>query len=390
MRRPSHDSFVYTIVMETWPLVAVFGCNRVTFETKRQRPDTRKINSKVQGKGRLPLKKLLSNLTEELAPDEYHPRSSSILERLLRSSPKKKLISSSNFQKESTLPSTDSSEFYTCKICLETFSKKKAYIQHRLLHQPKRYSCNVCGYTSFSPYSFHVHTTTHEVKRTFPCNLCSYRAKTEHYLKYHVITNHTKEYPYKCDSCDKGYISRSALRMHQKSSHENHYFVCEFCKNMYKNKRHYKQHLSIHSCDSAKKTYTCELCSKVFYDEGFLRQHVRKHVYIREPQVCDVCGKVFKNIEIHRLTHNEEKRHVCEVCGKSFHASHNLQSHMRVHTKEKPYRCDICGKTYGEASNLAVHRRVHTGEKPYKCEICTRGFISGSGLKVHVCQGFPG
>ncbi|GFY73182.1 sal-like protein 1 [Trichonephila inaurata madagascariensis] len=46
--------------------------------------------------------------------------------------------------------------------------------------------------------------------------------------------------------------------------------------------------------------------------------------------------------------------------------------------------CHICQKPFSSASALQIHNRTHSGEKPFKCVVCGRAFTTKGNLKVHM------
>ncbi|CAK1547010.1 unnamed protein product [Leptosia nina] len=160
--------------------------------------------------------------------------------------------------------------------------------------------------------------------------------------------------------------------------------VCEACGKTYKNLR---EHMKVHLPPGKQKTYKCKYCDKVFAQcTGRYRHTKIKHLGYREH--CKLCDKDVVCLKSHNaIKHDESKmKFVCEVCGRRFLSPSKVKEHkVTAHTKERLYPCGICDKTFGTKTTALHHRRqVHDKEKKHLCQICSKRFFKKYHLDVHI------
>ena len=185
---------------------------------------------------------------------------------------------------------------------------------------------------------------------------------------------------WKCDSCDKNFVTKELFEDHQ----------CE-CQ-------------EIHQCD---------LCPMFFNSKAGLQKHNR------DGHKCEFCPTIFKSVEgryNHMLQHNFE----CHNCGLIFPLRQDLKYHeclssvtptiKSILTVKKPRKrsprkhvtnhkhelyCDKCKQRFPSAVKLQEHKKsqhpheyvatLKSQENPIiRCELCDEKFTSKTNLKHHV------
>ncbi|XP_006562778.1 zinc finger protein 664 isoform X2 [Apis mellifera] len=247
---------------------------------------------------------------------------------------------------------------YTCSVCELEFAKHRDYKRHMVKHSDARpYICSTCGKAFKRSSEICNHRRIHrDIKYT--CEICGFTTNNKISLRMHHRRVHERDYRYRCDQCDKGFMSNYDLEDHKTSHLETKAFICEFCGNGYSQRSYLVSHKRVmHGIKmSTPKAFQCNICNKrSFATEQELRSHLNLH------------SQMF----------------LCAECGQKFATNYALKLHCRRHTGEKPYQCPFCPKAFARSPALRVHKLTHTGERPYVCNICGQSFTQRSSLMVH-------
>ena len=273
----------------------------------------------------------------------------------------KKLATQNNLDKHVRLYHT----IHRCDTCRKEYGSRYNLLRHvQRSHGNGRkirdVPCEKCGKKFFTKWELKVHAMNIHGKEKLGCSYCDYVTAYPQILREHV-TKHTKEYPYVCEWCGKGFVNKTRLKNHSGKEHLNSVVVtCTVCGKKFHSRKNLLFHMERHEPGYELKNHGCDICGKKFHRKSGLRKHVRRH---HEGHV---------------------KTYECLTCGKVLTSSRSLKYHENIHTGERPFSCDICHRGFARKNYLVSHVRTHTREKPYSCQQCDSSFSQRGTLTIHL------
>ena len=197
---------------------------------------------------------------------------------------------------------------FKCDICLLTFSDTKEVQQHALIHQESK---------------------THQ------CLHCDHKSSNSSDLKRHIISVHTKDYPHKCDMCDKGFHRPSELKKHVAAHKGKKMHQCRHCDFKIADPFVLSRHiLSIHTKDLP---FRCKRCKKGFRQQNELKKHMKTHSgrKVYQCEYCEYSTTDASGFKRHVISiHTKDYPHRCEYCKKGFRRPSEKNQHIMRHHKE--------------------------------------------------------
>ncbi|XP_063541185.1 zinc finger protein 675-like isoform X2 [Cydia strobilella] len=135
----------------------------------------------------------------------------------------------------------------------------------------KLYHCNKCHYQTLHKKRLTYHRKKHS--GFVICAVCDYQCATKSRLVCHLRV-HTKERPYKCKQCNKGFTELCSLTKHMNSHKGVKPYKCLWCEYQAASKNHLDRHIKRHIGD---KRFKCELCDYACVQKCDLKRHAKTH-----------------------------------------------------------------------------------------------------------------
>ncbi|XP_054572740.1 PR domain zinc finger protein 5 [Eptesicus fuscus] len=292
--------------------------------------------------------------------------------------PKKKLICSVCNKKCSSASSLQEHrkihEIFDCQECMKKFISANQLKRHMITHSEKRpYRCEICSKSFKRLDQVGAHKVIHSEDKPYKCKRCGKGFAHRNVYKNHKKT-HSEERPFQCEECKALFRTPFSLHRHLLIHNSERTFKCHHCDATFKRKDTLNVHVQV--VHERHKKYRCELCNKAFVTPSVLRSHKKTHTGEKE-KTCPYCGQKFASsgtLRVHIRSHTGERPYQCPYCEKGFSKNDGLKMHIRTHTREKPYKCSDCSKAFSQKRGLDEHRRTHTGEKPFQCDVCDLAF----------------
>ncbi|KAG8233382.1 hypothetical protein J437_LFUL013162 [Ladona fulva] len=211
--------------------------------------------------------------------------------------------------------------------------------------------------TAFSPMALSVGPG---VRGNTTCNICYKTFACNSALEIHY-RSHTKERPFKCSICDRGFSTKGNMKQHM-LTHKIRDMPPHLFEASSRSPSAGPQGLPMnedanhHGSGGSNGSITSGMQSEDMGSMGEAKT-------ITGPVALD--GSSIKRPPESEGALPIPKRppglpkHLCHVCNKNFSSSSALQIHMRTHTGDKPFKCTICQKAFTTKGNLKVHMGTH-------------------------------
>ncbi|XP_054829876.1 LOW QUALITY PROTEIN: zinc finger X-chromosomal protein [Eublepharis macularius] len=226
---------------------------------------------------------------------------------------------------------------YQCQYCeyrSADSSNLKTHVKTR--HSKEMpFKCDICFQIFSDTKELQQHIIMHQESKTHQCLHCDHKSSNSSDLKRHIISVHTKEYPHKCDMCDKGFHRPSELKKHVAVHKGKKLHQCRHCDFKIADPFVLSRHiLSVHTKDLP---FRCKRCKKGFKLQIELKKHMKTHSgrKVYQCEYCEYSTTDASGFKRHVISiHTKDYPHRCEFCKKGFRRPSEKNQHIMRHHKD--------------------------------------------------------
>lgn len=230
---------------------------------------------------------------------------------------------------------------HLCSKKFEAVEKVRQHMleEHKTAFEPsvRRYTCYKCSIPHRTPGLLVNHLKTHtDVEYKCCIDQCSERFEAPSELHEHLLNHdrkHREEHRRKCDKCRRIY-TRWTIAGHNCIEQEKRNHMCDYCGKMFRFRNGLAAHINVHT---GNRPYKCTVCDKTFNNINGRRAHALTHTD-EKPIKCKAAGcneafKIHKQLHLHEFSaHGIHRRtHQCTVCDRIFPEKVWLRNHLKTH-----------------------------------------------------------
>ena len=253
-----------------------------------------------------------------------------------------------------------------CRECGKLFGMTNMIFHMKSAHTPddrKKFQCDKCGKGFINKQHFSEHLNIHTGEKPYKCKFCPAAFAIKNSCAKHERLRFcdSKKEKHICNVCSWEFSTLKKLNKHKNDEHEK--VPCADCgKLLGSGSLMINHNRSVDTPDDQKK-FRCDTCDKAFISNQCLLEHINVHTEER-PFKCTECIKSFVTKKLMKRhiqsahTPEDQKKFRCDTCGKGFINNQRLSEHLNSHTGEKPFICKFCPAAFANSGTHAKHQRL--------------------------------